>query len=220
MANAVTKVNGIAIADIAKISGQNDSDLAKLNALEFTGVTDAHVLISTHTASGSSSLDIESGIDSTYAVYEFHFLSLHPATNAYYPSFRASVNGGSSYGVATTSNYVRNYHGESGGGATPAYVTSYDAAEEASDPIYLAEDVGHDDADKTMSGKLTLYDPSSAYVKHFIAETNACNGSDQQSHQLIGGYINTTSAVNAMRFQFSHGNMDSGVVKMYGLAKS
>ena len=33
MANAVTKVNGIAIADIAKINGQDDDDLAKLNTL-------------------------------------------------------------------------------------------------------------------------------------------------------------------------------------------
>ena len=37
MANAVTKVNGIAIADIAKINSQDDDDLAKLNTLEFTG---------------------------------------------------------------------------------------------------------------------------------------------------------------------------------------
>ena len=47
MANNVKKVNGIAIASIAKINGQTDSDLAKINGEEFTGVTDAHTLIST-----------------------------------------------------------------------------------------------------------------------------------------------------------------------------
>ena len=36
MANNVKKVNTIAIADIGKINGQNDSDLAKLNGEEFT----------------------------------------------------------------------------------------------------------------------------------------------------------------------------------------
>ena len=79
MANAVKKVNGIAIADIKNINGITDSNLKKLNTLEFTGVTDAHVLISTHTASSSSSIDITSGIDSTYDVYEFHFINIHPS---------------------------------------------------------------------------------------------------------------------------------------------
>ncbi len=41
MANAVKKVNGIAIADIKNINGITDSNLKKLNGLEFTGVTDA-----------------------------------------------------------------------------------------------------------------------------------------------------------------------------------
>ena len=39
MANNVLKVNGIAIASIGKINGQNDTDLAKLNGEEFTGTT-------------------------------------------------------------------------------------------------------------------------------------------------------------------------------------
>ena len=38
MANNVLKVNGIAIASIGKINGQDDDDLAKLNGEEFTGV--------------------------------------------------------------------------------------------------------------------------------------------------------------------------------------
>ena len=34
------------------------------------------------------------------------------------------------------------------------------------------------------------------------------------------GYGNTTSAVNAIDFKMSSGNIDSGVIKMYGLSKS
>ena len=34
------------------------------------------------------------------------------------------------------------------------------------------------------------------------------------------GYCNTTSAVNAVDFKMSSGNIDSGVIKMYGLSKS
>ena len=79
MANNVLKVNGIAIASIAKINGQTDSDLAKINGEEFTGVTDAHTLSATATSDGSdASLGFLSGIDSTYDVYEFHFINIVP----------------------------------------------------------------------------------------------------------------------------------------------
>jgi hypothetical protein len=36
----------------------------------------------------------------------------------------------------------------------------------------------------------------------------------------MGGYFNTTSAINAIDFKMSTGNIDSGVIKMYGLSKS
>ena len=81
MANAVEKVNGIAIASIEAINGITDANLQALNGLEFTGVTDAHTLIATATASSSATLAFTSGIDSTYDAYEFRFMNMHPATD-------------------------------------------------------------------------------------------------------------------------------------------
>jgi hypothetical protein len=179
-------------------------------------------LIKALTASSSASLDFVDGtssvvLDNTYNEYEFHFVNLHPATNAYYPAFKASVNGGSSYGVATTTTYVRAYHAESGATGL-GYITGYDAAQ-STGVITMSEDVGSDDADKSMSGKMTLYDPSStAYVKHFTIETDAYNGGDWQAHQQVAGYVNTTSAVDAIQFLFSHGDMDAGTIYMYGVS--
>jgi hypothetical protein len=37
---------------------------------------------------------------------------------------------------------------------------------------------------------------------------------------LYAGYGNTTSAINAVRFQMSSGNIDDGIIKMYGVKKS
>jgi hypothetical protein len=34
------------------------------------------------------------------------------------------------------------------------------------------------------------------------------------------GYANTTSAINAIRFKMSLGNIDDGIIKMYGVKKS
>jgi hypothetical protein len=57
-------------------------------------------------------------------------------------------------------------------------------------------------------------------VKHFTLESQNSNGGNYSSHQLIAGYVNTTSAVNAMQFSFHSGNIDAGVIKMYGIAKA
>ena len=39
-------------------------------------------------------------------------------------------------------------------------------------------------------------------------------------NDYISGYCNTTSAIDGVDFKFSSGNIDSGVIKMYGLSKS
>jgi hypothetical protein len=38
-------------------------------------------LISSQTASGSASISFTSGIDSTYPIYRFEFINIHPATD-------------------------------------------------------------------------------------------------------------------------------------------
>jgi hypothetical protein len=39
-------------------------------------------------------------------------------------------------------------------------------------------------------------------------------------NDFFAGYVNTTSAINAIDFKFSSGNIDDGIIKMYGVAKS
>ena len=34
----------------------------------------------------------------------------------------------------------------------------------------------------------------------------------------VAGYGNTTSAVNAIQFKMSSGNIDAGIIKMYGIS--
>ena len=63
------------------------------------------------------------------------------------------------------------------------------------------------------SGTLTLFNPSSdnCFVKHFIATTQYyMDAQILQLHYCIldtAGYGNTTSAVNAIRFEMSSGNI-------------
>jgi hypothetical protein len=68
---------------------------------------------------------------------------------------------------------------------------------------------------------MTLFNPSSTtYVKHFIGRANNYYQADYSMDNYFAGYGNTTSAVNAIRFQMSSGNIDDGIIKLYGVKKS
>ena len=59
-------------------------------------------LISSQTASGSASISFTSGIDSTYPIYRFEFINIHPQTDSVKFQFNLSTDGGSNYNVTKT----------------------------------------------------------------------------------------------------------------------
>ena len=76
------------------------------------------------------------------------------------------------------------------------------------------------DNDGSSSGTLYLFNPSSTtFVKHFISRIQGMVNEPVSQDSYVAGYGNTTSAINAVRFNMSSGNIDSGVIKMYGLTK-
>ena len=69
-----------------------------------------------------------------------------------------------------------------------------------------------------MSGYMHLFDPSSTtFVKHFILRQNSTYKADYSVDVHIGGYFNTTSAVNAIIFKPDSGTIDSGTITLYGI---
>ena len=171
-------------------------------------------LISTQTASSSSTISFTSGIDDTYDSYVFKFINCHPSSSSI-PSFQTSTNGGSSYGVTATTTFFRAQQTEAGGSATLAYDTSMDLAQSTGN-AFLGRPVLTDN-DASYSGTLQIFNPSSTtFVKHYIYN-NSVMGSFCQN-AFGAGYFNTTSAINAVKFQFESGNIDSGVIKLYGVS--
>ena len=74
------------------------------------------------------------------------------------------------------------------------------------------------DADQSSVGELYLFSPSSTtYVKHFYAISTGMESglSGGTLSAYVGGYFNTTSAVNAISFKMASGNFD-GTIAMYG----
>ena len=173
-------------------------------------------LISTSTASDAASVDITSGIDSTYDEYMFVFTDIGPATDAASFTFNCSIDGGSNYNVTKTTTVFNNEHQESDAGPNMEYRASQDLAESASDQI-LCYNQGNA-SDESAAGVLHLFSPSSTtYVKHFYARTCYAHSNDACWSLYVAGYINDTNDVDAIQFKMSSGNFD-GVIQMYGIA--
>ena len=185
------------------------------NGLAADDVGGSLVLISTQTASSSSSLSFTSGIDSTYKEYIFKYINCHPATTSNF-TFNGSADGGSNYNVTKTTSHFRAYHNENDAEAVLEYNTSGDLAQSTD---YQRLNGAFNDNDGSVSGTLHLFDPSNTtFVKHFISVSNAMITTPYTQNVRVGGYFNTTSAINAIDFKFSSGNIDSGVIKMYGVS--
>ena len=66
-----------------------------------------------------------------------------------------------------------------------------------------------------------LFNPSSTtFVKHFIIEFQNYVANNQSQQNFCAGYFNTTSSVDAIKFQMNSGNIDSGTIKLYGIKDS
>jgi len=193
---------------------------------DVSGIDGDMVLIKTLTASSSSTLDFVDGtsdvvLDNTYPIYKFVFTNIHPGTGETALTFNMSVDSGSNYNVTKTTTFFRASHREDDGG-TPgvAYRTGEDLAQGTGfKQISAVNGAGNDEA---LSGYLYLFNPSSTtFVKHFFGESNAYMiNQDHTNHSLFAGYGNTTSAVDAVQFKQSSGNIDAGTIKLYGIKDS
>ena len=199
---------------MALISVSNNA-LQNITAVPASIPTGALVLLSTQTASSSASLSFTSGIDSTYDSYVFKFIDINPATDNAYFEFNMSTDGGSNYNVVKTTTSFLAEHSESDAYTGLFYNTTIDLAQSTSYQT-LKNSIGSG-SDECAVGYMQLFNPSSTtYVKHFIANINGYLSADFSQNEYTAGYGNTTSAVNAIRFQMNSGNFD-GIIKMYGV---
>jgi len=188
-----------------------------------TGITvlanaeDGITLISSQTASASATISFTTGIDSTYKAYKFVFVNIHPATDMADFSFNLSTDSGSNYNVTKTSTYFKAQHqGSTGNFGSLDYFTSGDLAQSTGFQR-LTEALDNDNS-SSMSGSLTLFNPSSTtYLKHFLFVGSEVGNDVFAINSFVAGYGNTTNAVNAVQFKFDTGNIDDGKIYMYGI---
>ena len=199
----------------------NNNSLSAITALP-AGISGGGLnLISTQTASSSSSITITSGIDSTYKEYIIKLINIHGSANYTTFGINFSIDGGSNYNATKTTTAFSAYHSEGGSYTNLGYASGADIAQgTGAQRLNIGDNTGIDD-DESLSGTIHLFDPSNVtFIKHFIATTNMVSGSGEPHsvNSFVAGYINSTSAVNAVRFQMASGNIDSGVIKLYGVS--
>ena len=174
------------------------------------------ILLATETASSDATISFTSNIDSTYKEYIFKWIDIHPETDDVDFKFQGNAAGGSGYDESITSTWFEAYHDEGDTGTSLTYNTSRDQANGTAFQ-FLHNKVGNDN-DQSCAGTLHLYNPSSTtFVKHFTAACTRISENNFQAQQYIGGYFNTTSAIDEIQFKFSSGDIDAGTFKLYGV---
>lgn len=164
-------------------------------------------------AASSAQLDFTSQIDATFDEYVFKISGLRPANDGANLFFRGSIDGGSSFLAGTNYDYGIN-RVNSAGVNTPS-------GSGAAPELFLSGGSGVNNASTYfLSGEVKLWLPSSTvFRKMAFWELAFTDSTDAFQRVVGGGVVKTTSAVNAVRFVMSAGNITEGTVAMYGVRK-
>ena len=173
-------------------------------------------LISTQTASSSSTISFTSGIDSTYDEYQIHFIDVHGSNDDENLQFNMTTDG-TNFNVTKTTTYFVAYHNEAGNDTDLTYEANRDLAQSTGFQN-LNDRLGADN-DQCVAGVFKLFNPSSTtFVKHYLCTSSGYQAPDYNKQAFSAGYGNTTSAITGIQFKMSAGTIDIGTFKLYGIS--
>ena len=180
-------------------------------SFQAAGSGGALVLLEQHTASSSASLDFTTAITSTYDDYQIDLINVIPATNAANLLMKVSTDGGSTWSASTYNwsyIYLKLTAGTNGN-VSGAFDSSFHIAD------------ANWSSGNGVSGRIHFPNPLNASgSKVILHEVVQFNSGDSTGYRYTGGgYWATSTAANAVQFLFSSGNIASGTIRCYGLAK-
>jgi len=184
----------------------------------------ALVPIKTLTASSSATLSFVDGssdvvLDSTYPIYLFKFINIHPATDSteFGVGFR---DGGTDYDATKTTTAFVAVHNEGDSEAALNNRSGNEGLAQNTGFQSLNLNMGNGN-DESLSGEMFLFSPSSTtFVKHFMSTTQYYQDGNASLNYFVSGYCNVTAAIDAVQFKMNSGNIDAGKIKLYGIKDS
>lgn len=210
-------MGGQRITDAADpVSAQDYATKAYVDAGRVTPVSNpgALVLLEQHTAATSATLDFTTFYSSLYDEYVFEFVNLTPVTNNVTLQALCSTNGGSSYD--TSSIYVSSiFEFNSSGSATQGNAIGSPTTAMAFSALTNVQN----SSAYGIIGFARLFSPASTSQHKFFVGESMYNATVLQ-RIVFGCEYQSLTAVNAVRFLFSSGNLASGTIRCYGVAKS
>lgn len=173
------------------------------------------VLRESHAAAASATLDFTTFYSALYDDYLIEVVNLIPANDAVQIYLRMSVNGGATYDAGA--NYSWNdWRYVAAGQAAGGGVTQNQILILGSGGV----DTLSNNAVWSLSASYRLVNPGSAVLhKQVFGQTRYLNAALGREGAQVDGTYEIATAVNAFRILASAGNLASGTVRVYGLAK-
>lgn len=198
-----------------KLTGLTDPASAQDAATK--AYVDAHgggslVLLESHVASASASLDFTSWYSSDYDEYVIEFVNVVPATNNVALELVMSTDGGSSYDTSAIYKWSAWYLGS----ANDDGIQSNGAGAY----IQAGVNIDNDTARGGVCGSARLFNPGSAVHYKRVTMDMSYSASGNSYRIVSHGLYQSATAVDAFQFLFSSGNIASGTIRIYGVAKS
>lgn len=172
------------------------------------------VLLTQQTASASATLDLTGFISSTYDEYMIEGVNIRPATDATDLLLRVGTGAGPTYDTGANYDYATSNINASSG----AHVINNNAGNTS---IIVFKSMDNDAGFGNGSFSLKLTNPQGTSQRRKFHGTGAyANSAPAEYNGYIGGaWTNTTTAMTAVRFLMSSGNITSGTIRIYGIAK-
>ena len=206
--NAVLTSDGSGV-----LSGMNSGFGGALNLLL------TQTIVHNSPAAGVTNVSFTTQLTSTYDIYLFKFINIHPIDDVQPFGFQVNASGQTGFNELMTTTFWDASHTEAGTTGGPEYETGDDQAQGTAYQK-ICRGVGNLN-DESMSGEMYLFAPANGkFVKHFYSRTAEYFGSPRIIDNFVSGYINTTSPITEIDFKFGNENIDSGIIKLYGISKS
>ncbi|MEO7398394.1 MAG: hypothetical protein ABIW84_07510 [Ilumatobacteraceae bacterium] len=213
--NASNVTARLAIGSTGKVLQSDGTDISWQTP---AGGGGALVFLAAQTASASAQLDFTSFISSTYDEYMIELINLVPATNDVALRMRMGTGGGPTFD--TGANYGWGiFIARAGGSATTGGETGQ---------TFIGLNYGaggtlgvSSSTNYGLCGHARLFSPqSTALYKIIEGDTSYLDAEPFRIRAIVTGSYQSTTAVTAVQFYFSSGNIASGTIRVYGIAKS
>ncbi len=164
-------------------------------------------LIQKLTASSSATISFTSGINTNFPTYVVKIRNMIAATGASTLQMLYSTDGGSTY---LSSNYYSTFISNN----TASVVHSGTGASAQFSIMLLCSSTN------VLNGQIVLYDLGVAKQMTYRCNFITVNSDGNIAMTNNGGTQKSTTAINAVRFQMSSGNIASGDFYLYGVNES